>query len=185
MGARTQAMTTPMQNQATPTAQAASDSLSRVRERAGVRVRARQLRHASTDAEKLLWSRLRNRQVFGHKFRRQFPVAIYFADFVCIEARLIVEIDGGQHALEGEVSRDEQRSAVLTAHGFTVLRFWNHEVLTQVDAVLQAILNFLEGKNPHPGPLPRAGEGVNKPEAVSGLPHPNPLPQAGEGVKTR
>ena len=149
-----------MQNQSTPAAQATSDTLSRKRERAGVRVYARQLRAASTDAEKLLWSRLRNRQVLGLKFKRQYPVAGYFADFTCIEAGLIVELDGGQHALEREVSRDGQRSAVLASHGFTVLRFWNHDVLTQTDAVLQAILNFLEGKNPHPNPLPQAGEGV-------------------------
>jgi very-short-patch-repair endonuclease len=162
-----------------------SDSLSRVRERAGVRVRSRQLRSESTDAEKLLWSRLRNRQMVGYKFRRQHPVAGYFADFACVEVQLIVELDGGQHGLSEERARDDRRGASLATEGFTVMRFWNHEVLTQTEAVLQAILNFLEGKNPHPDPLPRAGEGVNRPEAVSGSPHPNPLPQAGEGVKTR
>lgn len=137
-----------------------SDPLSRVRERAGVRVRARQLRTQSTDAEKLLWSRLRNRQLAGWKFRRQYPVAVYFADFACVEARLIVELDGGQHGRSEEQASDARRSAALAAEGFMVLRFWNHEVLKQTEAVLQAILNFLEGKNPHPGPLPRAGEGV-------------------------
>lgn len=159
--------------------------LSRVRERAGVRVRARQLRQDSTDAEKLLWSHLRNRRFSGWKFRRQYPVASYFADFACIEAKLIVELDGGQHALDREVARDAQRSAVLAGHGFVVLRFWNHDVLTQTESVLQAILNFLEGRDPHPGPLPRAGEGENRPKAVAGSPHPGPLPQAGEGVDTR
>lgn len=154
-----------------------SGSLSRARERAGVR--ARQLREQSTDAEQLLWSRLRNRQLAGRKFRRQHPVDVYFADFSCVEAQLIVELDGGQHGLPAGQVRDARRSTVLAAKGFAVLRFWNHEVLTQTDAVLQAILNFLEEQDPHPGPLPE-GEGVNSPAGASESSHPDPLP-LGEG----
>ena len=114
--------------------------LSRVRERAGVRVRARALRQSQTDAEALLWRRLRDRQLLGLKFRRQRPIAGYFADFACLEIGLVVELDGGQHLAPDELAHDSRRSAALAAEGFEVLRFWNHEVL-QPDAVLQQIAN--------------------------------------------
>ena len=113
--------------------------LSRLRERAGVRVRARALRAASTDAESLLWSKLRDRQMLGLKFRRQHPVGPYFADFACLEIGLIVELDGGQHADPDATAHDQYRTAVLTGEGFEVLRFWNHEVLSQTEAVLTRI----------------------------------------------
>ncbi len=115
--------------------------LSRVRERAGVRVRARALRQSQTDAEALLWHRLRDRQLLGLKFRRQRPIAGYFADFACLEIGLVVELDGGQHLAPDELAHDSRRSAALAAEGFEVLRFWNHEVLQQPDAVLQQIAN--------------------------------------------
>lgn len=117
----------------------AANSLSRVRERAGVRARARALRQDSTDAEALLWSRLRGRRLQGWKFRRQHPVAGYFADFACLALGLIVELDGGQHAAEPARKHDQRRSAALADAGFTVLRFWNNEVLQQTDAVVQHI----------------------------------------------
>jgi very-short-patch-repair endonuclease len=154
--------------------------LSRERERAGVRatvklpqsvsslspweragVRARQLRANATDAEALLWQRLRSRQLAGYKFRRQHPVGVFFADFACIEARLVVELDGGQHAsAEGQLS-DERRSAALAAQGYVVLRFWNHDVLQQTDVVLERILGALAHAGPHPNPLPE-GEGESR-----------------------
>ncbi|MDO5288456.1 MAG: endonuclease domain-containing protein [Pseudomonadota bacterium] len=120
-----------------------ANSLSRERERAGVRVRARQLRQASTDAEAKLWAHLRDRRLQGWKFRRQHPVAGYFADFACLEAGLLIELDGGQHASLPQQTHDQRRSAALAAAGFAVLRFWNHEVLQQTEAVLQRIATAL------------------------------------------
>ena len=105
------------------------------------RERARQLRKNMTDAERALWARLRRRQVLGHKFRRQHPLGPYVVDFVCIQRKLVVEVDGGQHA---EHRRDDdRRSARLADQGFAVLRFWNHEVLTDTDAVVRAIADAL------------------------------------------
>ena len=136
-----------------------SYSLSRVRERA--RVRARELRKTSPDAEQRLWQRLRNRQLCGWKFRRQHPIDRYFADFACVEAGLVVELDGGQHFEPEAVSADARRTSALNAAGFRVLRFNDHEALAQTDALLNAILNWLATHHPHPNPLPQAGEGVN------------------------
>lgn len=120
--------------------------------------RARALRHESTDAEQLLWRHLRASQLQGHKFRRQHPIGPYFADFACIDSRLVIELDGGQHAAEAAVSRDAARSEFLFSQGWRVLRFWNHDVLTELQAVLQTIAEALQ-QNPHPNPLPLAGEG--------------------------
>ena len=138
-----------------------SSSLSRLRERAGVRAasRARVLRSSSTDAERLLWSKLRDRRLAGHKFRRQHPVGSFFADFACIECLLIVELDGGRHYEDEAQRRDATRTVVLKEHGFEVLRFSNREVLGETDSVLQVIRERLLGSHPHPGPLPQAGEG--------------------------
>ena len=98
---------------------------------------ARALRRDLTDAERLIWCRLRNRGLYGHKFRRQHPVGPYVVDFVCIEERLVVEIDGGQHA--EQAARDEMRSVFLKAKGYRVLRFWNNEVMANIEGVLAAI----------------------------------------------
>jgi very-short-patch-repair endonuclease len=111
---------------------------------------ARSLRRNQTDAERCLWNLLRAGQVNGLKFRRQHPIGSYIVDFYCATHRLIIELDGGQHAEEAE--RDALRTRWLNLHGYRVLRFWNHEVLTQSEAVLEAIL--LAAKNPHPTPLP-------------------------------
>jgi len=133
-------------------------SLSRSRERA--RVRASSLRSTPTDAEALLWFHLRDRRMANFKFRRQRPIGPYFADFACLEAKLIVELDGGQHA--EAVAYDEKRTRFIEAQGYRVLRFWNHEVLTQTDAVRQRILQALQEDSPHPNPLPQAGEGARQ-----------------------
>src|SRR4051794_20047106 len=109
-----------------------SDSLSRSRERAGVR--ARELRQNQTDAETVLWNRLRNRQLSGLKFRRQRPVGNFIADFACIEIGLVVELDGGQHA--EQATYDANREQDMKRDGFQTLRFWNHEVLNETDAVM-------------------------------------------------
>jgi len=113
--------------------------------------RARQLRRNQTDAERKLWSRLRAAQL-GVKFRRQHPVAGYYADFCCIEHRLIVELDGGQHV--EQQAYDEQRTKDLQAAGFRVLRFWNDDALLRTDDVLAAIVQAL-GELPSTHPLPR------------------------------
>jgi adenine-specific DNA-methyltransferase len=136
--------------------------LSRRRERA--RVRARALRRSSPDAERALWQRLRDRRLAGFKFRRQHPVGRYFADFACIEAGLIVELDGGQHSEPEAMQVDARRSADLNAAGFHVLRFDDRQTLTETDTVLQVVLDWLQANGPHPSPLPRAGEGVNSPK---------------------
>ena len=136
-----------------------SYSLSRVRERA--RVRARELRKTSPDAEQRLWQRLRNRQLCGWKFRRQHPIDRYFADFACVEAGLVVELDGGQHFAPEGLRADARRTSALNAAGFQVLRFSDLEALTHTDDVLNSILNWFVSHHPHPNPLPLAGEGVN------------------------
>jgi lysyl-tRNA synthetase class 2 len=116
-------------------------------------MRARQLRRDQTDAERKLWSRLRSAQL-GVKFRRQHPVAGYYADFCCVEQQLIVELDGGQHA--DRQTYDKQRTADLRKAGFRVVRFWNDDALIRTDDVLEAIVRALgEERPPHPNPLPR------------------------------
>lgn len=108
-----------------------------------------------------MWKHLRNRQMFNYKFRRQFPVEPYIADFVCLELKLIIELDGGQHA--DRIDYDDQRSLFLEQRGFKVIRFWNNDVIENNEGVLEAIhLVILEitcGGNdlyyfPSPNPLP-------------------------------
>ena len=130
-------------------------SLSRVRERAGVRVQnARALRASGTDAEQALWRHLRSRQLNGHKFRRQHPIGPYIADFACVEARLVVELDGGQHAQADALKHDERRTQFLLAQGWHVLRFWNHDMLAEPAGVLQTIVQALAHPPPPPPPAP-------------------------------
>jgi very-short-patch-repair endonuclease len=101
---------------------------------------ARVLRRRATEAEKLLWSRLRNRQIGGVKFKRQVPIAGYVADFAALEQNLVIEVDGGQHGPEV----DAVRTAALEKCGFHVVRFWNNEVLTNIDGVPEAIFQELD-----------------------------------------
>ena len=111
-----------------------------------LRERARGLRHASTDAELRLWHELRSRTFAGFKFRRQHPIGGYITDFACLEQKLLIELDGGQHAEQSNY--DAARTAALEARGFRVLRFWNNDVLTEMESVLQAI--FVELRRPSP-----------------------------------
>jgi adenine-specific DNA-methyltransferase len=104
---------------------------------------ARQLRKQQTDAEQLLWSLLRDRRLSGFKFRRQHPVEPYVVDFYCHEARLAVELDGGQHNEPDERARDAKRTAFLEKQGIRILRFWNNDVLQNTEGVLQAIYDAL------------------------------------------
>lgn len=103
--------------------------------------RARSLRRTQTDAEIRLWHYLRDRRLQGHKFRRQFPIGPYFADFACEDKRVIVELDGGQHV--EQAGYDETRTAFLTAQGYRVMRFWNDQIFNETDRVLEEILRVL------------------------------------------
>ena len=128
------------------------------------REQARHLRRNSTDAERVLWRAL-SRQQLGVKFRRQEPLGRFIGDFVCFFPRLVVEVDGGQHA---DSEHDAERTAELESHGFRVLRFWNNDVLQNRDGVLTHIAEVL------------CELGAD----VSGLtdpPHPDPLPQGERG----
>ena len=112
---------------------------------------ARDLRRHSTDAERLLWRHLRDGQLDGCKFRRQEQIGHFIVDFVCYEKALVVEADGGQHALEEE--KDAQRTAWLNSQGFQVLRFWNNEILTNIDGVMERLREELSSEPPSPRPL--------------------------------
>nr|WP_295370213.1 DUF559 domain-containing protein [uncultured Sphingosinicella sp.] len=118
--------------------------------------RARELRNHATDAEKLLWRHLSRRQLAGWKFSRQLPVGPFFCDFVCREAKLVIELDGGQHALQ--VRQDASRTQLIESEGFRVLRFWNHDVLGNPDGVLTRIGEALTACPP-PTP-PASGRGA-------------------------
>jgi very-short-patch-repair endonuclease len=101
---------------------------------------ARKLRKSMTDAERALWRRLRDRRLGGWRFRRQEPIDRYVVDFICFEGRLVIEVDGGPHA---DSESDKRRDAYLQSHGFRVLRFWNNDVLSNSDGVLQTIVEAL------------------------------------------
>jgi very-short-patch-repair endonuclease len=110
-----------------------------------------------TDAERALWGALRNRQLHGFKFRRQATIGRFVADFLCVDAMLVVEVDGGQH----EARQDTSRTAFLDRSGYRVVRFWNHEVLVNIEGVLLTIASHLaEQKKTLTQPSPaKAGEG--------------------------
>lgn len=116
------------------------------------RTRACKLRANMTDAEHCLWRCLRNRQLHGFKFRRQVVLGTYIVDFLCIETKLIIEIDGKQHLYQCDY--DKQRSLWMNRCGYQVLRFWNNEVLEDLDGVLEEISVYLLD-----GPSPQRGEG--------------------------
>jgi very-short-patch-repair endonuclease len=113
-----------------------------------------------TDAERLLWAHLRARQLRGMKFRRQMWLCGYIADFACPDAKLVVEADGGQHA--DQEGYDALRTAAFAREGYRILRFWNHDILTNPDGVLETISAALPSPSqasPGPLPLPVPGEG--------------------------
>ena len=118
--------------------------------------RARSLRRSLTPAEFALWARLRGRQLGGFKFVRQEPIRQYFVDFVCRERRLIIELDGGQHA---ESRDDRHRDRALCALGYRVIRIWNNDVIENLDGVLQTLLSELEKQPLTPTLSPQAGRG--------------------------
>ena len=113
-----------------------------------------------TDAERLLWSRLRRRQIHGLRFRRQHPIGPYIADFACTQRRLVIELDGGQHVQAKD--KDAARTRWLAQREYRVLRFWNNDVLTRIDAVVQVVAAALGP--PSPTLPPRAARGGREPE---------------------
>jgi very-short-patch-repair endonuclease len=142
---------------------------------------ARALRQSQTDAERKLWGRLRDRGLTQFKFRRQHPIGPFVADFCCTEAKLVIELDGGQHSLRR--SSDAARTEFLQAQGYRVLRFWDNEILKNTDGVLQRIaLALREDHRPAPCLLPRGerdGEKGNR--GSSRAPSSCPLPRGGRG----
>ena len=104
--------------------------------------RSRDLRKNLTDAEQKLWQKLRSKQIQGNKFRRQFVLGNYIVDFICLDKRLIIEVDGGQHM--DNVDYDSQRDEWLKNQNFKVIRFWNNQVLSEIDSVLEVIVKNLE-----------------------------------------
>ena len=130
--------------------------------------RARELRRDATDAERRLWSALRNRRLRGYRFRRQHSIGDFIVDFACTRHRLIVEADGGQHS---DNDADLRRTAWLESEGWRVLRFWNNDALANTDGVVETILRALVSEYTHPLPRLRRGS--------------LPLPQCGRGAKSR
>ncbi len=107
----------------------------RVRHRQST-IRARDLRQSQTEAEKVIWNQLKAKRFLGLKFKRQHPIGPYFPDFVCLEQKLVIEIDGGQHC---ENKNDIARTKFLEKEGYTVIRFWNNDVLSNIDGLLSSL----------------------------------------------
>lgn len=119
------------------------------------RGRAKALRRNMTDAERKLWAALRGHRFQGLAFRRQSPIGPFIVDFVCQQLRLIIEVDGGQHATK--TRHDTQRAAWLTSKGYRILRFWNSDVLRNMEGVLQTIVDTASNKSPSSLTLPLKG----------------------------
>lgn len=147
--------------------------------------RAQELRNNATDSERKLWRHLSLRQLDGLKFSRQMPVGPFICDFMCRERMLVIEVDGGQHA---ESARDVRRTHILEEQGYRVIRFWNNEVLENIEGVLRVILQEVRARAPRfhsPLPLvggeePRSGEGLG--ESEPRRTHPQPPPASGRGL---
>ncbi len=117
---------------------------------------ARRLRRDATEAEKVLWQVLRNRSLGDAKFRRQVPIGRYIVDFACLERRLVIEADGGQHAAS---ENDAERTNWLESRRFRVLRFWNHDILENPEGIAAVILEALAEPQPTP-PSPSRSRGA-------------------------
>jgi very-short-patch-repair endonuclease len=148
---------------------------------------ARELRKNMTDTEWLLWSKLRGRQFGGFKFRKQSPIGKFIVDFVCFDRKVVVELDGGQHAVS--VEEDQKRSEWFKSQGFRVLRFWNHEMIEDSDMVMEAI--WLALQMPPTLALPHEGGGKSwgaecseKPD-FSGNPEHGGLPARGSRASSQ
>ena len=119
-----------------------------------IRTQARELRNNPTNTERVLWRQIRSWQLDGYKFRRQQPLGRYIVDFVCLEKRLVIEVDGGQHS--EQVAYDVERDIWLRDQGFNVLRFWNHDVLKNIDGVVDVVVKTLRN-TPFLNPSPQGG----------------------------
>jgi very-short-patch-repair endonuclease len=131
---------------------------------------AKTLRHNLTDSEQKLWYHLRAHRFMGRKFKRQKPLGRYVVDFVCLEEKLVIELDGGQHA--ENVEYDKERDAWLRSEGYTVLRFWNNQMMNETESVLEQIRFAL---SPSPSPTSVRGERTLSPD-------PSPVNGRGEKV---
>ena len=136
--------------------------------------RARRLRRDMTDAERKLWWHLRRLPVDHSHFRRPATIGPFFADFACHERRLVIEVDGAQHNQPENVAGDAERSACLRAQGYRILRFWNNDVLKNIDSVMEAILAVMHQNEASPPPLPpphrakmRGGRGTERPSRAA------------------
>ncbi len=103
---------------------------------------ARHLRKNMTDAERKIWHSIKGKKIKNHRFRRQHPIGPYIVDFVCLENRIVIEIDGGQHAWQKET--DEKRTKWLESEGYRVIRFWNNQIMNEFNGVIQILWNMLE-----------------------------------------
>ncbi|MEE9559100.1 MAG: endonuclease domain-containing protein [Candidatus Brocadiales bacterium] len=117
---------------------------------------AKNLRKRPTDAERLLWKHLRSKRFEGLKFRRQHPIGNYVVDFACLEKQIVIEVDGGQHTIEK--NKDEERDRWLEKEGYKVLRFWNNEVLTNVEGVSEVVKSNCLSHPPLTPPLKGGGK---------------------------
>ncbi len=148
--------------------------------------KARKLRRSSTDVERKLWHRIRDKQIDEFRFRRQRPIGKYIVDFVCLDAMLIVELDGGQHA--EDAAYDQKRTAFLESLGYRVLRFWNNEVIENMDGVLQRLQENLLRSRANPTlTLTLAGEGTDRAngEIAAGTPSLAQRGKVGMGVRQK
>ena len=147
--------------------------------------RARKLRRNSTEVERKLWHRIRDKQIEEFRFRRQRPIGKYIVDFICLDAKLIVELDGGQHATSDEY--DKSRTAFLESLGYRVVRFWDNEVIENMDGVLRRLHENLLRSRANPTlTLPLAGEGTDRANVDMITETPTPAQrgkQAGMGVR--
>ena len=124
-------------------------------------LRARALRKQATEAEKKLWQKLRRKHFYGQRFRRQYPLGPYFGDFVCLPARLVIEVDGTTHAEPGQAQHDERRTQWLKRQNFHVLRFWNNDIFENIDHVVERI-DAVMRECPLPLSPSREGRGNNE-----------------------
>jgi very-short-patch-repair endonuclease len=152
-------------------------SPARGKARMGVRKavqRARELRRNPTDTERKLWYHIRDKQIENFRFRRQRPIGKYIVDFICLEANLVIELDGGQHA--EQLQYDAERTKYLTAQGLHVLRYWNNDVMQNIEGVLEDIRVALMQRTPSQ-PSPREGKEQTVPiEATDKVPRSSPSP---------
>lgn len=109
---------------------------------------AKYLRKNQTEAERILWNAVRSKRLGGHKFRRQHPIGEYIVDFVCLERKLVIEVDGGHHADGAQKSHDGRRDAWLEGRGYSVVRIWNMDVLNNLEGVLEFVSETLRTPPP-------------------------------------